>query len=118
MDLGSPRGYGVRQGPRAGTERLSIDEQTVCLLPVTTLSFEIPDEILSDLQLPEGEEEKELKKDLAVALYARGALSFAQARSLTDLSRREFDALLGERRAPRRYDDEDLSGDLAYAGGD
>lgn len=86
--------------------------------PVTTLNLDIPDEILASLQLPPERAAEELKKDLAVALYARGALSFAEARRLTDLSRREFDALLGERRVPRQYDEDDLSEDLAYADGD
>lgn len=86
--------------------------------PVTTLSLDVPDEILASLRLSPDQAEEELKKDLAVALYARGALSFAEARSLTDLGRREFDELLGERRVPRQYDEGDLSEDMTYAGGD
>ncbi len=85
---------------------------------VTTLSLDVPEEILASLGLSPEHAEEELKKDLAVALYARRALSFAEARKLTNLTRREFDELLGERRVPRQYDDEDLSGDIEYAGGD
>jgi len=44
--------------------------------------------------------------------------SFAQARTLTDLTRREFDELLGERRVPRQYDERDLAEDAEYARGD
>jgi predicted HTH domain antitoxin len=88
------------------------------LTPVTAVSLEVPHEILASLRLPPEQVEEELKKDLAVALYARGALSFAQAGTLTDLTRREFDELLGERRVPRQYDERDLAEDAEYARGD
>lgn len=81
---------------------------------VTTLNMDVPEEILDALQLTPERTERELKMDLAVALYARGALTFAEARRLTDLTRREFDELLGERKVPRQYDEGDLSEDLAY----
>lgn len=80
--------------------------------------LEIPDEILTALQVPPDQAKEELMRELAIALYGRGALSLAQGRRLTDLSRREFDALLGERRVPRPCDSEDLSEDVAYAEGD
>lgn len=88
------------------------------MAPVSRVQLEIPDDILTSLHVPPDRAEEELMKELAVALYGRGALSFAQVRGLTDLTRREFDALLGERRVPRQYDSEDLSEDLAYAEGD
>lgn len=66
---------------------------------VTTLSLDVPGEILASLRLSPEQAEEELKKDLAVALYARGALTFAEARALTELDRRGFDELFGG--APR-----------------
>lgn len=86
--------------------------------PVTTLSLDVPDEILASLRLSPEQAEEELKKDLAVALYARGALSFAEARNLTTLTRREFEELLAERQIPRQYDEGDLAEDTGYAESD
>jgi predicted HTH domain antitoxin len=39
--------------------------------------------------------------ELAVALYARGILSFGKARELTSFNRIEFGRLLGRRETPR-----------------
>lgn len=59
-----------------------------------------------------------MRKELAVTLYARQLLSLGKARQLAGLSRRDFEALLGERRVPRHYSEEDLEEDLDYAFGD
>jgi len=47
-----------------------------------------------------------------VAPYARRALSLAQARALTELARREFDELVGERRVACQYEEGDLAEDV------
>jgi predicted HTH domain antitoxin len=50
--------------------------------------------------------------ELALALYARGILSFGKARELTGLSKYEFGILLGKRDIPRHYEREDLQDDV------
>jgi len=59
--------------------------------------------------------EAEVRKELAVTLYARQVLPLGKARQLTDLSRRDFEALLGERQVPRYYSEADLEEDLDHA---
>jgi predicted HTH domain antitoxin len=56
-----------------------------------------------------------MKQELAVSLYARGVLSFGKARALADLSKRQFQELLGKREIPRHYTETDLVEDLEYA---
>lgn len=63
-------------------------------------SLDIPDDIADALQLPPDEAEQEVRKELSVTLYARQLLPLGKARQLADLSRRDFEALLGERQAP------------------
>lgn len=85
---------------------------------MTALSFDIPDEIVRALDLPAGEVEGELRKELAVGLYARGALSVGKAAEFAGMTRRAFEELLGERQVPRHYGQDELDEDLAYARGD
>jgi len=81
------------------------------------LILEISDEVRLALRLPPGEMERELRKELALALYQRQVLSFGKARALACLTRWEFEELLGQRKIPRHYTEEDLHEDLRYAGG-
>ena len=67
-----------------------------------SIHLEIPDRVAEALRLPSGEKERQLLLELAVALYARGILSFGAARQLADLSKLEFGLLLGRRGVPRR----------------
>ena len=78
-------------------------------------TLEIDDEVYEALQLPEGEREDTLKKELAVSLYARDILSFGKARSLAGLSKREFHQLLDEREITRHYDKTELAEDIEYS---
>ncbi|WP_207591134.1 UPF0175 family protein [Halomontanus rarus] len=78
-------------------------------------AIEISDEVYDALRLPEDEREGVMREELAVSLYARGALSFGKARELAGLSTRDFGDLLGERGVERHYTDEELDEDLAYA---
>ncbi|MEM1205182.1 MAG: UPF0175 family protein [Acidobacteriota bacterium] len=80
-----------------------------------SMVLEIPDSVAAALRLPEGDKPSELLRELSVALYARGILSFGKARELAGLERLEFGALLSHREIPRHYEDEDLVDDLAYA---
>jgi len=77
----------------------------------------IPDDVVQALRLPPAEAEGEMRKELALALYARGALGFGKARALAGLSTWEFDDLLGERKVIRPYGKDDLEMDLSYARG-
>ncbi|WP_276252551.1 UPF0175 family protein [Halomontanus rarus] len=78
-------------------------------------AIEISDEVYDALRLPEDEREGVMREELAVSLYARGALSFGKARELAGLSKRDFGKVLGERGVERHYTDEELEEDLAYA---
>jgi len=50
------------------------------------LRIEIPEEVSLALRLPPEEAESELRKELALALYARGILPFGKARLLAGVS--------------------------------
>ena len=76
----------------------------------------IPDDVYDALELPEGEREEAVKRELALSLYARGILSFGKARELADVSKLEFHRLLGEREISRHYTEAELDEDIEYAG--
>jgi len=82
---------------------------------MSPLHLEISEDILHSLKLPGGEVEGELRRELALALYQRGALTLGKARQLADMSRWEFESLLGQRRIMRHYGKDDLTADLTYA---
>jgi predicted HTH domain antitoxin len=84
---------------------------------MASLKLEVPAEVVAAVRLPTAEVERELLKELAVALYRRGALSLGKARLLAGMTRWDFDQLLGERLVPRHYSQEDLDADVAYAHG-
>ena len=73
--------------------------------------LEIPAEILAAVKLPPQEIEQELRKEPALALYRRGALSLGKARVLAQLTYREFDELLGQREITRHHTKADLEED-------
>lgn len=81
------------------------------------LILEVPGEILEAVKLPSGEVEKELRRELALALYRREALSLGKARALAQMTRWEFEELLGQRQIQRHYTDADLEEDIRYACG-
>ncbi|MCB0531519.1 MAG: UPF0175 family protein [Lewinellaceae bacterium] len=56
--------------------------------------------------------EQELKIELAILLYRKNRLTYAQARKLSELSRIEFDDKLAEAGIPSDYTVEDLHADL------
>lgn len=78
----------------------------------TVISLKIPKNIASAARLPQKNIEKELKKELALQLYAIGALSFGKARELAETGVWEFHFLLGERKIPRNYNIEAYEEDL------
>ena len=81
------------------------------------LVLEVPSEIVDAVKLPPAEVEAELLKELALALYLRGALSLGKARALAQMDRWQFEQLLGDRRIPRHFTAADLEDDLRYAHG-
>jgi predicted HTH domain antitoxin len=82
---------------------------------MSKLTVDIPDDVAAALRLPPDAAEQEVRKELAVTLYARQLLPLGKARQLAGFSRRDFEALLGERQVPRDYTDADLDDDLDYA---
>ncbi len=79
------------------------------------IQLTISDSVTQALRLPKGEQHQRLATELAVSLYAQGILSFGKARELANLTRYEFGVLLGKRKIPRHYTEEDLQDDIAYA---
>ena len=76
------------------------------------LSIEVPDELLRAMRVPTEEAPSRLKRELAVRLYAKGLLSFGNARRLSGMTRWEFHELVGQEGVRRRYDVEELGKDL------
>lgn len=76
---------------------------------------DIPADVFDSIRIPEGEKNDELKLELAVSLYSRGALSFGKARQLAGLSKQRFQEEIGEKGIERHYTDEELEEDLQYA---
>ena len=81
------------------------------------ITLEVPSNVVDALRLPPREAEGEIRRELALALYGRGVLSLGKARLLAQMSRWQFEQLLGERRIPRHYTGEDLAEDLQHAHG-
>lgn len=79
------------------------------------VQLRIPDSVVRAIRLPEKRLERELLRELAVALYAQEALSFGKARELAGMSKYEFGQLLGRRQLPRHYGPQELEDDLRYA---
>ena len=84
---------------------------------MSTLALDIPDDVRAALKLPPEEVERELRKELALALYQRRVLPIGKARVLARMTRWEFEHLLGQRRVPRHYSAKDLQEDIEYARG-
>lgn len=87
-------------------------------MDTSRITLDIPGEVVAAVKLPPDEIEQEFLKELALALYKRGTLSFGKARMLAQLTNWEFDELLGERQISRHYTEADLEEDIVYALGD
>ncbi len=79
------------------------------------LVLEIPPEILQSLKVPPQEAEERLRLELAIALYSQKMLPSGKACALAGLSRSAWEELLGRRKVPRHYSEEDLAEDLRHA---
>jgi len=74
----------------------------------SAIIIRIPRDIVIVAKIPEHEFEKMAKIELAIALYARGVLSFGQARRLAGLSKWEFLEELAKRNVRRHYTLEEM----------
>lgn len=81
-----------------------------------SIRLEIPNSVAEGIRLPESEAPKRLMLELATALYVQEILSFGKAAELADLDRFGFAKILGERKIPRHYTEEELEDDRKYAG--
>ena len=75
----------------------------------------IPESAWEAISLPEHRKERELQRELALALYREDLLSFGKARQLAEMSKQAFGALLGERGIERHYGEQELAEDLRFA---
>lgn len=80
--------------------------------------LKIPQDVTDALRLPPSERDRELRVELALALYQRGILPGGKARKLAAMTRWEFEHLLGQRQIVRQYGEDDLQEDIEYAEGD
>ena len=79
------------------------------------MTLNIPDSVIQGLRIPEGEIAQRLRSELAIALYAQGALSLGKAAELAEMSRIDLGELLGQRGIPRHYGEAELAQDVSYA---
>ena len=76
---------------------------------MTTVSIEIPGEVMHAARMtPE-----ELKRELAIHLFREGKLSFGKAREMAGMTAWAFQQLLGSRDIPVHYDVQDYLEDQA-----
>jgi predicted HTH domain antitoxin len=78
-----------------------------------TFTLDIPDSVVSALQSAPEELQVELRQDLAVVLYARGALPIGKAMEFAGLVRRDFERLLNDRQVRRPFDETELRRELS-----
>ncbi len=76
------------------------------------MSITISDEILASSGLTE----KDLRRELAIALFQVERLTLGQAARLADQSQLEFQKALASRRIPIHYGSEELEEDLRTLG--
>lgn len=75
----------------------------------TTVTIEIPREVLHATRMKPAE----LRRELAIYLFQQGKLSFGKARELAGMTAWTFQQWLGTRDIPVHYDEEDYEQDLA-----
>jgi predicted HTH domain antitoxin len=79
------------------------------------MTLEIPDKVVEGMPLPAANAQAEVKKEVALALYARGLLSLGKAVELAGVTRDDFETVLAHRHIERPYDTTELERDLAWA---
>src|SRR4051812_22011041 len=84
-----------------------------------SITLNVPEEQLKEVfHVPAEELPRQVQIELACALYARGALTHAQAATLAGLDRFQMGEELGRRNIARHYTASDLAVDLAYGRGE
>jgi len=84
-----------------------------------SITLELPEEQLAEVfHVPAGEVPRQVRIELACALYGRGALTHAQAGTMAGLDRFELAEELARRNIPLHYTGADLAVDLAYGRGE
>jgi predicted HTH domain antitoxin len=78
-------------------------------------TLNIPDSVLQGLRIPEGEIAQQLRSELALALYAQGALSLGKAAELAEVDRVLFGEMAGQRGIARHHGHAELAQDVSYA---
>jgi predicted HTH domain antitoxin len=78
----------------------------------------IPDSVIEGLRIPEAEIAQRLRTELAITLYAQGALSLGKAAELAEMDRMPFGEIVGLRGIARHYSGTELTQDLRYARGE
>lgn len=81
------------------------------------LTLKIPGEVVAAAKLPPDEVENGFRVELAIALYGRGILPAGKACMLAQMTRGEFEEMLGRRKITRHYTEAGLDEDLHYARG-
>lgn len=74
-------------------------------MPVESINLKVSSESLS-------QGEQAIRLEIALQLYEQNIFTFGQARRLANLSVWEFQQLLGLKKIPRHYDEEDLAQDF------
>lgn len=85
--------------------------------PRMTLTLEIPDAVLSALELDGLTVEADARLELALAWYRRGVLSAGKASELAGISRMAFERLLAEREIERPFDLKELDKEITASRG-
>ena len=80
-----------------------------------SITIEIPRDIADALPGPPDRAEAAVRKELALALYARGALTSRQLCSWLGLTRWEGEELLAQRQVPRPYTAGELTDEMRHA---
>lgn len=81
---------------------------------MSDITIVVPPAIVQAFRLPPETIQAELQQELALALYQRGILSSSIACNLAGITRWEWEALLGERKIPRHYADDELERDIVH----
>ena len=83
-----------------------------------SVTLDVPEELLADVfHVPAPEVPRQVRIELACALYARGAMTHAQSAKLAGLDRFEMGDELARRNIPRHYGEADVAADIAYGRG-
>ena len=88
-----------------------------CYIRFVSVTINLPEELLADVfHVSEPEVPGQVLIELACALYARRALTHAQAAALAGLDRFKMGEELARRDIARHYTEDDLAADLTYGG--